>query len=432
MTKSSGKTNKYKIQEIRETFDGYADVVVSLYGRISNIRSSKNITFLDLSHQGEKIQCSFTHTQQFEINNGDLISVKGICYKTRMGEITINISELQVQNKWMADIAFKDIGKTESTPLKSFEVEAYKRTFYPYVLRKAIRSYFDNMNFIEVQTPILGKNYNGGRSFPVVSSYKENKLGYNRTTFEDRMQALIGSGFERIYQMGSVFRSENENTFLEGYVRELEWIDGKNLIKGMFASCVDALLEKGIGDTTDYIDKISKSEWIEVDLLEKVDELFGIKSDTFINNIDSVIEILFSHGVINTKTISAENAADTVANHIAQKYTVPVIIDGFPIWSSPLYKESSSGKLFRCRLYLPPLSGGFELGIQENDYNNFLSRLHEQRIRWNLDVEDERIADSDLLKIISGGLPETFGFGLSPDRILKLWDNKFNIDPYLE
>jgi len=83
-------------------------------------------------------------------------------------------------------------------------------------------------------------------------------------------------------------------------------------------------------------------------------------------------------------------------------------------------------------MYIPSQKGGFEIGIQENDYDNFVRRMAEQRKTWNLSEGDERIGDSDLAKILSGGLPPIFGFGLNPDRIVRIWRQDSNIDPYQE
>lgn len=432
MLKSSGEIFKNTIKNILDNFSKRLDKEVSTQGRIHNIRSLKNIIFVDLIYRGSKIQCSLISKDAYTINIGDLLSITGTCYKTKSGEPTIKINKLEIVSRWQSEISYKDISKVSSSPLKSLGPDTYRSVYYPYTLRKSIREFFDNLGFIEVQTPILGKNYNGGRSFPVISSYKGNKLGYNRTTFEDRMQALIGSGFEKIYQIGSIFRSENEGTFLEGYASGIKWEEGKCLLKDLLAFCVDTLVEKGIGEKTEFISMISNKEWVEVDLFKKVKEIFDIDEETFIHNIEETKKVLISYGVIDKSDTSVENIADKTSNYIAQQQQSPIIIDGYPIWSSPLYKEKTNGKLYRCRLYFPPMIGGFELGIQENDYKKLFNKIKEQRKKWSFKKNDERIIDSDLLKIISGGIPETLGFGLSPDKILKLWDSNFTIDPYFE
>ncbi len=83
-------------------------------------------------------------------------------------------------------------------------------------------------------------------------------------------------------------------------------------------------------------------------------------------------------------------------------------------------------------MYIPGQKGGFEIGVQENDFNEFFKRLARQRKEWNLPADDVRIQSSDLEEVIAGGTPPMFGFALNPDRIIKIWRNDVSIDPYQE
>jgi lysyl-tRNA synthetase class II len=144
-----------------------------------------------------------------------------------------------------------------------------------------------------------------------------------------------------------------------------------------------------------------------------------------------MVESLFGRGLIKKRGLALEGIADEMANTIAQKQKVPTIVNGFPIWSSPLYApDPSSSRLLRGRMYLPGQNGGFEIGTQENDYDRFMARLARQRENWNISQDDSRMGESDLASLISGGLPPMFGFALSPDRIVKIWCEDCTIDPY--
>jgi len=232
---------------------------------------------------------------------------------------------------------------------------------------------------------------------------------------EDRMQAIVAMGYERVFQMGSVFRSDKELTFLEGYEAYTDWEEGKRRIKQMLSYVVKKLIEEGIGEPNSVSDKIVACNWLELDFLTAVYELTKQAPE---KNGDS----------------SPETVADELANAVAEKTGVPTIINGFPIWSSPLYVvcKSDDRKLVRSRMYIPGQKGGFEIGVQESDYGNFVRRMTEQRKVWGLSEGDERIGDSDLAKTLSGGLPSIFGFGLNPDRIVRVWRQNSSIDPYQE
>lgn len=170
---------------------------------------------------------------------------------------------------------------------------------------------------------------------------------------------------------------------------------------------------------------------MEIDFFEGILEYLNLKTDfRYFNN--KLVEELMELKIIDNKKTSPEKLADEIANKIFKKINRPVIIKGFPSWSSPLYKRDvdSKFKLQRCRIYIPGQDGGFEVGLQENNFEFFKENIIKQNKIWNLSKDDERQMDSDLKEIISAGLPEILGFALSPDRILKIWLDDPTIDSY--
>lgn len=395
------------IQEISANFPSFLGQEVSIRGRIAAVRRMKKSVFADLIWASSKIQCRFEPLASYVPACGDLLEVSGGCVEASSGEPTIDVFEVLVIAKWKAETDYKKVSEGGATSLRAFLPGSYETGFFSQAVRNHIRQFLVSRKYLEVQTPILGKNYNGGRSFPVSSSYLSHRIGFNRTTMEDRMQALIAMGHERIFQIGSVFRSESENTFVEGYESFLSWEDGKQLIKDLLAHTIERLLLDGIGDPNLLTEVIMKKTWREVDFYEIPELKIGS---------------------------SPETVADTIANTIAEKEGVPTIVNGFPLWSSPLYAPcvDSADRLQRSRIYFPGQKGGLEIGVQENDYERFMERLAKQQEAWKLPCDDERIAESDLATILSGGLPPVFGFGMSPDRIVRIWRKDCTIDPYME
>lgn len=396
-----------KIWEISANFPSFLGQGVSIRGRIVAVRRMKRSIFADLLWTGSKIQCRFQSIASYAPSCGDLLEVSGICIEASSGEPTIDVSEVSVIAPWKAETDYRKVSEGAAGSLHAFLPGSYERGFFSQAARNHIRQFLISRKYLEVQTPILGKNYNGGKSFPVSSSYLNHRIGFNRTTMEDRMQALISMGYERIFQIGSVFRSESENTFMEGYESFLSWESGKQLIKDLLAYAVEKLLLDGIGVSNLLTEAVISKAWREVDFYEIPELRTGS---------------------------SPETIADIMANAIAEKQGVPTIVNGFPIWSSPLYAlcSDSADRLQRSRIYFPGQKGGLEVGIQENDYDRFMERLAQQREAWQLPDGDERIAESDLAKILSGGLPPVFGFGMSPDRIVRIWRRDCTIDSYIE
>jgi len=420
------------IQEVCMEFVSLLGNVVQVRGRIVSVRQMRKSVFADLLSKDSKIQCRFDPNSDFCPHSGDLVEVTGKCFHTRTGEPTINASRTMVIAKWSADIDYKKVLEGGSGPLSAFLPEARGRFHFSQLVRNYIRSFLVSDNYFEIQTPVLGKNYNGGKSFPVASFYLNNRIGFNRTTMEDRMQSIIAMGYERVFQMGSVFRSEKELTFLEGYEAYTGWVEGKQRIKHLLSHVVKKLLEEGIGNPTQNSESIASCNWLEVDFLKSARELVKLSTEEILVAGSDMIELLIGMGIIKKEDASPESIADELANAVAETTGVPTIINGFPVWSSPLYAvcENNGRQLMRSKMYIPGQKGGFEIGIQENNHGNFVRRMAEQRMGWKLSEKDERVRESDLVKVISGGLPPIFGFGLNPDRIVRMWRQDSNIDPY--
>ena len=424
----------WQIKVLLEKFVSLLGVEVKVRGRIISIRRMKRSVFADLFSIDSKVQCRFDPAGGLCPNNGDLVEVVGKCVVSKSGESTIDVSSVVVVGKWSANIDFKEVSNGGSSPLLAFMPGAYGRFHYSQVARNQVRTFLTSEGYFEVQTPILGRNYNGGRSFPVSSFCSGNRIGFNRTTVEDRMQALIAMGYERVFQVGSVFRSGKELTFLEGYEAFTEWEAGKCRIKQLLASVVEKLIQSGIGSPNDTSDHLIGCDWLEVDFLDSVSESTKVSSQQIMEVDSTLAGFLRDRGVIKEEEVSPETIADELANLVAEATGVPTIVNGFPVWSSPLYALSEDGgeRLVRSRMYIPGQKGGFEIGMQENNYERFTERISRQRKMWNLATDDDRVRESDLSTVISGGLPPTFGYGLSPDRLVKIWRQDCSNYPYRE
>lgn len=426
------KDIKTEIKFLINNFDSFIGKSVFCDGRINSIRKMKEVIFADIFNKGSLVQIKI-NKNNFDNNlySGDLVKIFGVCDYAQKGEKTIFVDKLEIINRWKADVPFKHIINLSYQPIKSFNIDKYQKIYLSNLIRNNIRKYFQQNNFFEVQTPILSKKYNGGRSYPVSSSYLNERIGFNRTTMEERMQALIGTGFHNIFQIGSIFRSGEEKTFLEGYSTELDFNYGKKVIIDLLSYVVLGLVEDGLDkNNKTALDLINKN-WLEIDFFEGILKYLKLKNDfRYFNN--KLVEELIELKIVDNKKITPESLADELANKIFKKISKPLIIKGFPAWSSPLYKrnEEDKLKLQRCRIYIPGQDGGFEVGLQENNFEIFKENIIKQNKIWNLSKGDERQMDSDLKAIISAGLPEILGFALSPDRILKIWLDDPTIDSY--
>lgn len=425
------KEQKTEIKFLLQNFDSFLYKEVFCNGRVYSVRKMKDYIFADIFQKSCFIQIKISKKDiKDNIKSGDFILFKGVCSLTNKKEKVIEINEILSINKWDANIPFKHLNNYKYNPLKSFLPNKYKEIYFSNLIRNNLRKFFYQNDFFEVQTPILSAKYNGGKSFPVISSYLNEKIGFNRTTMEERMQALVGVGFENIFQIGSIFRSGKEKTFLEGYTTNLDFKKGKKIIREMLSYVVLGMIEQGLDKNNSIAIEIIKNNWFEIDFFDGAYQYLGINKKLLENFNNELIEELIKLKIIDKKDISPESLADNIANLIFKKNNKLVIIEGFPNWSSPLYKKYDELRLKRCRVYMPGQDGGFEIGVQENNINIFKKNIENQKKQWKLSNNDDRLMSSELEDVISAGLPEIVGFALSPDRILKIWIDNPDIDSY--
>ncbi len=420
------------LEKVKKEFASFLEKRVVVKGRIIATRKMKKTVFADIFSRGFTIQCCFDRSMAVPAN-GDLVEITGECFYTRTKEATIKVIEVETISRWQAEVSYKDVEKSNEGPLQAFLPETYKMIHCSQLVRNFMRKFLTENSYFEVQTPILGKKYNGGRSYPVVSSCLGKNMGFNRTTMEDRMQSFIVMGYDKIFEIGSVFRSNKEVTFLEGYETFLSWGKGKELIKEMIAYVTEKIVLSGAGEPNEITDDLSQKKWIEVDFFNGFEEIFQEKKSVILD-VHNAQHFFSQKKSADGRFLSLESGADEIANKIAKELDVPVVVNGFPFWSSPLYApvDENPSVIQRSKFYFPNQEGGFEIGVQENNYERFMERVLMQKKAWGFEHEEEGAINSPLSDIISGGVPPLFGFGINPDRIAKIWYSACTIDPYKE
>lgn len=381
----------------------------------------KSLVFADLLSKGARIQIALN--RNIEITKGDWVELVGTCFKTKKGEPTVSVKTLSARAPWIADVAYGQSAAGGS--LAGFYPGSYERTRAAYRTRALMRRFLTQLNFEEVQTPILLRRYNGGRSFPVTSRYLNETLGFNRGTMEEMMQALVGMGYDRIFQIGSVFRSSKEHTFLEGYLTGTDYESGLDLVRRLCTYVATNMRWPSAPAEVDTIEHLANDRWETIHYIQACSEKFGLDPV-------KLLSLCLERGIVQ-KRMSAETLADAIAAKLTESYTVPLIISHFPIWSSPLYAESVNttfASLQRSRMYLPGQASGFDVGVQENNFERFKIRESLQKAHWSVLEPRDSGDDSDLKVVLSGGVPQMFGFGLSPDRLSSLWVAGATIAPY--
>lgn len=433
----SGKQNANNdFSFIIRNFDSLLGKSIQITGRVTAVRKLKQSTFFDVDQRGKKLQVRTTANQE-DIPAGSIVSAVGECVFSSSGHRTIDKARIDVVARWEHNPSFSDIQKTQQGALRTFVRDVYNNIFFAQSARNYMRNFLLSRDFFEIQSPVLTKHYNGGRSIPVGISYFNTQIGYCRTTFEDRMQGYIAAGFERIFQIGSIFRSGKERTLLEGYALSLDYDDGVQFMKDVMTYTVSELhkLNPETADNT-TVDHIISQNWVEVDFLDEAARILEINKKHVAAGDAVLLKAVREKDLID-KDATFETIGEKIGFAIAGESGHPIIVSCFPTWSSPLYKQVESDGvniLLRGRMYFKTQAGlhRLEFGVQENNYQNFAQRNEAQKKSWNLSESDERIRHSDLADIIAGGVPPLFGFAIDPDWLLTIFGTQYSMDVYNE
>ncbi len=398
---------------------------INLQCRVLVIRKMKNMIFADVANKGIKKQIKIIPTL-YSNNNfiaGDYICVVGKLDKNNRGEELIEVEKVKIISKWLGNVPYGDVSKLHDSPLKIFSCSTYEEIYRVNSLRKSIRIFFDKRGFIEVQTPIVLNKYNGGKSFPVSSHYLNKRIGFNRTTMEERMQGIVGAGFDKIFQIGQTFRSENERVNLECFCSSITFNKAKVMIKQMMSFIVKDLCKTGLSKNINT-NLIIEKRWKEIDFFDGIEKVLGIDRKFLYFPNQKKINKLIKMKIGIDKDCSFETLSDKLGMIIAKKYDCPIMINHFPFWSSPLYRKKDEYTLERTMVYYSTHTKPFDMGMQENNFKVFEQNLLRQRN--NLTVGGE----SELKDIISAGLPQMFGLGMNIDRIFKIWRLDYSTNNY--
>ena len=435
----------HKIAEVLKKFTALSrkKKEITLAGRIRLLRVHGGATFLDLEDGTGKIQAFFKRDRlgekgyQFFLNNfdiGDFIEIRGILFKTKKGEETIEAYDFKMLAKSLRPLPEKWHG------LKDIEERFRKRyldlIFNPDVKKKfeirskiikEIRKFLENEGFLEVETPILQNLYGGARAKPFKTHL--NALGidlYLRIALELYLKRLLVGGFEKVYEIGKCFRNEGVDryhnpdfTMLEFYWAYADYKDLMKLTERMFTSVVKDIFGKlkikHRGKEIDF-----KAPWPRIEFYNL------IKKDTKINlkeiNREALAKKAKSLGIQIEKRASKTELADEIFKKFCRpKIQQPTFVIHHPLGFQPLAKalEKDPSKLANFQLVI----GGAELCNAFSELNDPIEqrkRFKEQEKLFKGGFKEAQRLDEDFLEALEYGMPPTAGFGMGIDRVVAL------------
>ncbi len=430
--------------DINDNYESYEEKTVSIAGRIVQQRMMGKAGFINIQDSKGLIQIyvrkdrigdeSFADFKTYDL--GDIIGVKGIVFKTQKGEISVKADSVELLTKSLQTPPEKFHG------LKDPELR-YRQRYTDLIVNpevreiflkrnviiKSIRESLDNMGYLEVETPILTTVAGGAAARPFLTHHNTLDLDMQmRIANELYLKRLIVGGFEKVYEMGKMFRNEGisykhnpEFTNVEMYAAYQDYNDMMDLTE---AVVVDACMKLYGTTVINYDGKEIdfKRPWKRLNMNDAVVNKVGIN----FFEIDDAAE---------ARKIAVEKLGLEVQEFMTQGHLVslafeefceedlvqPTFVTHHPVEVSPLAKRNPED---------PRITNRFEAFVNTWEIANGFSELNDpidQRNRFEEQIkqgeqgdEESHPMDEDFLNAIEVGLPPTGGLGIGVDRMIML------------
>lgn len=434
-------------KEIKDNFDSYEDKTVRVAGRILAKRGHGNMSFMDVQDESGRIQVvnrknvigdDFKYIKKYDI--GDIVGVEGRVFRTNQGEISIEVQKsdlltksLQIlPEKWHGlkdpDLRYRQryIDLIVNPEVKDVFVQRSK-------IISAIREYLDNRGFLEVETPILNTIAGGATARPFITHHNTLDIDmYLRIANELYLKRLIVGGFDRVYEIGRMFRNEGmdathnpEYTAMELYQAYGDYEDMMEITEGM----VEFIAKKVKGTTLVEFDGNEielKAPWKRISMIDAVKEHSGVDFNE-IKTDEEAIAIAKEKGV-EVKETRGEIIAEFFDEFVEDKLIQPTFITDYPVEISPLAKRKNDDRSLTYRF--EAFISGAEIGnafSELNDAEDQRERFEDQVRKREAGDDEAQMMDYDFVNALEVGLPPTGGLGIGVDRLIMILTSQHSI-----
>ena len=446
--------------EILKNFEKFNTKKVVLAGRIMAIRKMGKASFFHILDNSGRIQLFIKKDKvgdkEYEkfllLDIGDFIAVSGPVFKTKVGEISINISSFEILSKSIRPLPVVKEKEGEVYDSFSNKEQRYRNRHIDLILNpevkdvfikrahiiNEIRDFLNKNNFIEVETPILQPMYGGANARPFITHHNAlDQSLYLRIADELYLKRLIIGGFERVYEIAKDFRNEGmdrnhnpEFTMLEFYMAYSDFNDCMDMVEELIrkaAKKVGSLKVTWGGSVIDLKKPFKKTPIFT--LLEN-----AIGYDLSKSTESDLSKVCKKMGVQVEEHSNYGQFLDALMSELVEPNLLePTFVIDYPKDISPLAKSHRNGN--------PDLVERFELFIGGVEFANSFSELNDpidQRLRLEAQSrlkdkgdEEAQLIDEEFLQALEIGMPPTGGVGLGIDRLIMLLTEKKSIKDVL-
>ncbi len=440
-----------KNADIRARFDQLENTGVTIAGRMMSRRIMGKASFMDVRDGSDRMQVyvrrddvgeeDYAAFKKWDI--GDIVGVEGFVFRTQKGEISVHARKITLLSKSLLPLPEKFHGlKDTDTRYRQRYIDLIvnpevKDTFLKrsQILRE-IRNYLDGLGYLEVDTPVLHTLEIGAAARPFVTHHNTLDMDmYLRIETELYLKRLIVGGFDRVYEVGRIFRNEGmdtshnpEFTSVEMYQAYTDYHGMMDLIEDMYTTITRKVCGTDI-ITYQGTEIRMAGPWERLTMVEAVKKYAGVDYYAWATDEDA-------RACAKEKGVEVDEGAAATKGHVLiaffeayveDKLIQPTIIYDYPVENSPLAKRKASDPAFTER---------FEYFIYNREMGNAFSELNDpidQRERFVRQVEQKRAqganaeVDEDFITALEYGMPPTGGLGFGLDRLVMLLTDSASI-----
>ncbi|MBZ7975751.1 MULTISPECIES: lysine--tRNA ligase [unclassified Campylobacter] len=445
------KEFKDKYDFINELEEKKAEEICELIGRIKFMRDGGKAVFANIEDFSGSIQIYFNKSTIDEtwfdnikklIEVGDIIKVRGYAFVTKKGEFSIHVDKLDLVTKSICVLPEKFHGLVDME-------SRYRQRYLDMIMNAEIRQdfvnrskivsfvrrYFENLGFLEVETPMMHEIAGGANARPFITHH--NTLGVDRflrIAPELYLKRLIVGGFEAVFELNRCFRNEGmdlthnpEFSTIEFYWAYHNYKDLMNLTEDLLSKLIAHL---GLSTTITYDDKQIdfSTPFAKIPYKDALVQIGGIDA-TIVNDKAAILKKLKADGFeANEKLDLGHLQAELFDNYVEDKLINPTFITDFPVSISPLSRRSDENPEIAERFELfiagKELANGFnELNDPLDQYERFLAQVEAKKAGNDEACE----MDEDFVNALGFGMAPTAGEGIGIDRLVMMLTNKKSI-----
>jgi len=442
-----------RTHQAKDILDAYQDtpqeeleeqaVEVSLAGRIMQKRGMGKASFAHIQDLSGKIQIYVRQDTVEEskyrafglLDLGDIVGVKGTVFRTKTGETSVKVKELEVLTKSLLPLPEKYHG------LKDVELR-YRQRYVDLIMNpdvqqtfvsrsriiQSMRRYLDARGYLEVETPTLHAIAGGASARPFITHHNALDMQlYMRIAIELHLKRLIVGGLEKVYEIGRVYRNEGistrhnpEFTMIELYEAYADYKDIMALTENLIAHIAQEVL--GTTTITYQGTEVNLAPpWRRVTMVDLVKEVTGVDFNREMTD-EEAHALAKEHNVAVEPHMTFGHIVNAFFEEFCEHTLIqPTFVTGHPVAISPLAKKSDSDPRFTDR---------FELFIVAREHANAFTELNDpidQRERFEAQLverehgnDEAHEMDEDFIRALEYGMPPTGGLGIGIDRLVML------------